>query len=76
MYFDDDCVGYVTKYISLCLESCSSCSTSCTHLVIAKAFPVVQHNLIDDTITGAKAAHVHCFDNTRLVIINRLYSAF
>ncbi len=61
MYFDDGCVGYVTKYISLCLESCLSCSTPCTHLVIAKAFPVVQHNLVDDTITGAKAAHVHCF---------------
>ena len=44
--------------------------------VIAEAFPVVQHNLVNDEITGAKTAHVHCFDNTRLVIINRIIFNF
>ena len=63
MHFDDDCVGFVTKYISICLASCSSYSTPCTQLVIAEAFPVVQHNLVVDVITGAKAAHVHCFES-------------
>lgn len=65
MKFSDEQIGFVMKYFSTSLTSCSTSSSPCTHLVLAHVFPVRPQNLISDDLSGALVAHIHHFNDSR-----------
>lgn len=71
MIFNDDHVGFITKYLSFCTVDCSSCSLPCQHVAVTKVFQSIQRKLIDDQLTGATATQFHCFNH-----IKSVYSSF
>jgi hypothetical protein len=52
-------VASAQKYVSVCKVDCVNCSSPCQHIMIVKVLPILEYQIITETITGTTTQHHH-----------------